>query len=197
MISGDTGPAAPRGRRRSGAGGALRRRCHDGLLLIAILAVAACSNTAGIAPSSAPSAPGQAGAENRPVLTQFSDIYVPPDAKIYVEKTLVFGSSPWYGRLSLGASQDSNNVFDLYRRDMPGLGWQEITSIRAPISILTYTRENRVMTIQIQRTTLGGSEITLTSSPRDSGQGSNASPSYPPAQAPGYAAPQAPVTRVR
>lgn len=193
MISACVGPDAPQGRQPPGA--AIRfRRAISGLLTYGILALAigACAETAGIQPTSAPSADGQSGATNRPALAQFNDIFVPPGSKIYVENTLVFGTDPWYGRLVLGASQDMNTVFDLYRRDMPGLGWQEVTSIRAPISILTYLRDNRVMTVQLQRTTLGGSEITLTSSPRETGKvggGAAPAPSYPPQQAP--------VTRIR
>lgn len=193
MISAYVGPDAPQGRQPPGA--AIRfRRAISSILAYGVLALAigACAETAGIQPTSAPSADGQSGATNRPALAQFNDIFVPPGSKIYVENTLVFGTDPWYGRLVLGASQDMNTVFDLYRRDMPGLGWQEVTSIRAPISILTYLRDNRVMTVQLQRTTLGGSEITLTSSPRETGKvggGAAPAPSYPPQQAP--------VTRIR
>lgn len=193
MISAYVGPDAPQGRQRLGAAIGSRRGISN-LFACAILALAlgACAETAGIQPTSAPSADGQSGATNRPVLAQFNDIFVPPGSKIYVENTLVFGTDPWYGRLVLGASQDMNTVFDLYRRDMPGLGWQEVTSIRAPISILTYLRDNRVMTVQLQRTTLGGSEITLTSSPRETGKAGNG-----PAPAPSYPPQQAPVTRIR
>lgn len=193
MISAYAGPDAPQGRQRPRAGIRFRRKIFSLLTSgVLMLAIGACAETAGIQATSAPSADGQPGATNRPALAQFNDIFVPPGSKIYVENTLVFGTDPWYGRLVLGASQDMNTVFDLYRRDMPGLGWQEVTSIRAPISILTYLRDNRVMTVQLQRTTLGGSEITLTSSPRETGKaggGTTPAPNYPPQQAP--------VTRIR
>ena len=123
MISAYVGPDAPQGRQQLSAA-TRSRRAISSLLTFGILALAigACAETAGIQPTSAPSADGQSGATNRPVLTQFNDIFVPPGSKIYVENTLVFGTDPWFGRLVLGASQDMNTVFDLYRRDMPGLG---------------------------------------------------------------------------
>ncbi len=49
---------------------------------------------------------------------------------------------------------------------MPGQGWQEVTSVRAPTSILTYDQDDRVLAIAIQAATLLGSEITITMSPK-------------------------------
>ena len=52
---------------------------------------------------------------------------------------------------------------------MPGFGWQEITRVRAEVSVLSYTRSGRAATIQIAGTTLGGSEVNFTVSPQAQG----------------------------
>ena len=101
-----------------------------------------------------------------PSLAQFNDVLIPAGAKIYVERTLILGENPWYGQLALGAAGELPALFEQYRRDMQALGWQEITSIRAAISVITFMREDRVATVQLQASRLRGSEITITISPR-------------------------------
>jgi len=97
---------------------------------------------------------------------QFPDIPVPAGAEMNVDKTLVFGSEPWFGQLALGTSSNPGVIFDFFRNNLPEHKWQEVTSVRAPTSILTYMREDRVLAIAIQGSTLSGSDITITVSPR-------------------------------
>jgi hypothetical protein len=134
------------------------------LLVLAVILVGGCEQTAGIAPTSAPLM-GDAG-NALPSLPQFNDVFVPAGAKLYVERTIVLGENPWYGQLALGTSGEAHALFEQYRRDMTGLGWQEVTSIRAQVSTLTFLREDRVATVQIQALRLHGSDITITVSPR-------------------------------
>lgn len=131
--------------------------------------VGGCEQTAGIAPTSGPMT---SDSGNAPALPQFNDVYVPAGAKLYVERTIVLGENPWYGQLTLGSSSEPHALFEQYRRDMVGLGWQEVTSIRAQISTLTFMREDRVATVQIQASRLRGAEIVITVSPRGTGGGS-------------------------
>jgi len=98
--------------------------------------------------------------------SQFPDIPVPAGAKMNVDKTLVFGSEPWFGQLALSTSSNAGVIFDFFRNNLPEHKWQEITSVRAPTSILTYMREDRVLAIAIQGSTLSGSNITITVSPK-------------------------------
>ena len=98
--------------------------------------------------------------------SQFPNIPIPAGSKINVDKTLVFGSKPWYGQLVLKSSGNINQLFDFYRENLPQYGWQEVTSVRAPTSILTYSSPERVLAIAIQSATLAGSDITVTASPR-------------------------------
>ena len=71
----------------------------------------------------------------------------------------------WTGRLVMNAPLGSVDSFDFYHQKTPEFGWREISSVRSAISILTYMREGRVMTLQIRNNTLRGSEITATVTP--------------------------------
>lgn len=100
--------------------------------------------------------------------SRFSDIPMPGKSDIDMDRTLVFGGGEtWSGRLAISSSHNANDVFDFFKQELPGYGWREIASIRSTVSVLTYSRENRIATIQIKSTTLGGSDVTLTVSPRD------------------------------
>lgn len=136
---------------------------NETILLLAAILLGACEQTTGITPTAGPMFSDVGSASGLP---QFNDVLVPPGAKLYVERTLILGENPWYGQLALGVSSDPPALFEQYRRDMQGLGWQEVTSIRAAISVITFTREDRVATVQIQATRLRGSEIVITVSPR-------------------------------
>lgn len=136
------------------------------VLLLAGTFLGACEQTAGISPTSGPMLSDVGAA---PALPQFNDILVPQGAKLLVERTIIVGENPWYGQLALGSSGDPPALFEQYRRDMSALGWQELASIRAATSIITFMREGRVATVQIQAARLRGSEILITVSPRGSG----------------------------
>lgn len=133
------------------------------ILLLAAALLGACEQTTGITPTSGPAF---SDAGSAPGLPQFNDVLIPPGAKLYVERTLILGENPWYGQLALGVSGEPPALFEQYRRDMQGLGWQEVTSIRAQVSVITFTRDDRVATVQIQATRLRGSEVVITVSPR-------------------------------
>ena len=129
------------------------------------IVLAGCSQTASIMPSS--NAAGQSGeTAGKAAFSQFPDLPIPAGSKINVDKTLVFGSKPWFGQLALNASGSANAMFDFYREHLSGYGWQEITSVRAPTSILTYANDERVLAIAIRSATITGSEVTITVSPR-------------------------------
>jgi len=95
---------------------------------------------------------------------------MPGDAGIDVEKTLVFGAGEnWIGRLVLNGSSGAFDMFDFFKQKMPEFGWREITSVRSATSVLTYSRQSRIATIQIRGKSLGGSVSTITVSPRRQG----------------------------
>lgn len=108
------------------------------------------------------------GKETHRSFAQFPDIPIPSEVEMDINKTLILGSGDhWLGRLVLNSGRNANEVFNFYKRKMPTFGWQEITSVRSAISVLAFSKKDRVSTIQIQSRTLQGSKIHLTMSPRD------------------------------
>ena len=130
-----------------------------------LLIVAGCTNGSG--PSSTSGTSTGSSARTAVGFAQFPDIAVPAGAKMDVERSLVLGArDDWIGRLAMSATGTTSEAYDFFLREMPKFGWQEITTVRSEVSVLTYSRGNRVATIQIRNRTLGGSAIDITVSPR-------------------------------
>ncbi|MGA0395317.1 MAG: hypothetical protein ACO3MW_14815 [Rhodospirillales bacterium] len=135
--------------------------------IIAGLLLSACTKSADLN-SSVPAARTEPGKIAEPSFAQFPDIPIPSEAEMDVDKTLILGGGEhWLGRLVLNTSTNANSMFSFYKRKMSEHGWQEITSVRSSISVLTFSRGERVATIQIQGRTLRGAETRITMSPRD------------------------------
>ncbi len=78
------------------------------------------------------------------------DIPIPDGSVMDMNNTVIFGSDDeWFGRLSLIPNLSHAETFDFFRYEMPNLGWKEITNVRSTSSVLSYEKENRVVTIQI------------------------------------------------
>ena len=158
------------------------------LPVAAMLILSGCAQTAGIAPSGG-SVIGKDG-KGKQVSAQFSDLPVPKGAKMNVDKTVVVGAKTWFGQLTLDTSHGADVMFNFYSRELPNYGWRRIASIRAPTSILTYERRNRVLYIAIQPSRIRGSEITITVSPKEETPPVPLAP--PPTPLPGAAIPAPP-----
>jgi len=142
------------------------------------LILTACAPGSGLTPSTTSmDAQAQSTAQNgqnagQPPLPEkafnrFPDIPVPSNAQMDVKRTIVFGGGEsWFGQLGLDTNHDTDSMFDFYKQELPGFGWQEITSVRAMVSVLTYERQGRVLSIQMEKATLSGAKVTLTVSPR-------------------------------
>ena len=146
------------------------------------VALAACSQSVGIVPPTKDSA---GVTETQTAFTRFPDMPLPTKGDFDMERTMVFGSGDsWFGRLTINTSYSANEIFDFYQKHLPSYGWKEVTSLRSATSVLTYTRQERVATIQIQGHTIRGSEVTVTVSPRGMPQPSPAAGATVPAQVP-------------
>ena len=67
-----------------------------------------------------------------------------------VEKTLLLGEKQnWIGRLFLNSPLQPEEVFNFFKLNLIKYDWEEITSVRSAISVLTYSLNERIMTIQI------------------------------------------------
>jgi len=145
-----------------------------GLILLAVSTLSNCTETASLQGGGL-SGPTSGGASGTPGTTAntsiFPDIPIPDGAQMIVDRTLVVGTDNWFGQLALSAPHGAASMFDFYRNRLPQFSWNEITSVRAPVSVLTYERDERILQMQIKGTTLGGAEITITVSPRGTKSG--------------------------
>jgi hypothetical protein len=158
-------------------------------LILGASIIAGCAQTAPVSPTAPASGAGQtvgksSGQSGKMVPSSFADLPIPQGAKLNVDKTLVVGTQTWYGQLMLESSHSADAMYDFYSRELTNFGWQRIAAVRAPTSILTYDRENRVLAIAIQPARVYGSEITITVSPRE-----EAAPTDAPAIGPGRGEP--------
>jgi hypothetical protein len=117
---------------------------------------------------------------------QFTDIPVPKGADMDADHSLVLGArEAWVGRLVMTVSDRPSTMYDFYARQMPGFGWRAVTSVRGDVSTLTFSRGDRVATVQLRPRSLWGSEIWFTMSPQHGEMPANA------AGLPGATAPNA------
>ena len=126
-------------------------------LILGALIFAGCAQTAPVSPTSPSAVAGQVGTKgsgqsSKTIPTNFADLPIPQGAKLNVDKTLVVGTQTWYGQLLLETSQSADTMYDFYSRELANFGWRRIAAVRAPTSILTYDRENRVLAIASQPT---------------------------------------------
>ena len=158
-------------------------------LLAASLALSACTTQVGVP------ARGEGGkdAESLQAFTRFPDLPVPEGADIDLDRTLIFGAGEdWFGRLVIDVSHSANDMFDYFKRELPRFGWEEVTSVRSAVSVLTYARQERIATIQIEGSKFRGSNAVITVSPR----GRPRPAAAPPATAAG-AAGKLPIQKIR
>lgn len=107
---------------------------------------------------------------------QFSDIPIPADASMDLGQTLVLGDAEgWIGRLSLDVSHGMTDMYAFYEQEMPRFGWEQITTVRARISTMTYRRGDRIATVTLQPTLTNGTAVDFTVAPARPSRGSTTS----------------------
>ncbi|MDA0305857.1 MAG: hypothetical protein O3B76_06165 [Proteobacteria bacterium] len=134
-------------------------------MIASALLLSGCTQTAGLLPTKSTGA--EKGAKEKRMSSQFNDLPIPKGATMNVEKTVVVGSETWFGQLSLDTNHNASTMFDFYERELGSYGWRKLTSVRAATSILSYDRQDRVLTIAIQPGRILGSTITVTVSPKE------------------------------
>ena len=86
-----------------------------------------------------------------------------------IEKTLLLGEKDnWIGRLVITNPIKPAKIFDFFKQKLTDYNWIEITSVRSSTSVLTYSLNKRIMTIQIapiKYSNLYNSNISITMSP--------------------------------
>lgn len=146
------------------------KRVRKWAAIAAVGLLSACTQVAELVPNSTavPKTPeGNTPGTTYPSFAQFTDLPMPSNASLDLERSIVFGSEDaWTGRLVLKAGASPAEMYDFYLREMPNFGWVKVTVVRAGTSILVYDRESRVATIKILDGTLGSAEVDVTVSPK-------------------------------
>ena len=102
---------------------------------------------------------------------QFSDVPIPSSAGLNLEKTLVLGSDDgWIGRLDYDTPYAMAQMYSFFETEMPTFGWQPITVVRANVSTMTYTRQQRVVTLTLAPLMTGGTHVQMIMAPAVRGQ---------------------------
>jgi len=101
-----------------------------------------------------------------PKFAEFRDVPIPVNANIDFDNLLVLGAEDgWIGRLALTVSHRMPDMYAFYEREMPRFGWRKITSVRAAISTMTYSRGDRIATVTLSSRAVGGTSIDFTVAP--------------------------------
>lgn len=131
------------------------------------LSLAGCTGANLVPNTASDTATDGKGAKPVPAFTQFTDIPMPSNASLDMDKSIIFGASDaWHGRLVLNAGGSQAQMYDFYEREMPNFGWTKVTVVRADISVMVYDRENRVATIKLTGGSFAGSTVDVTVSPK-------------------------------
>lgn len=94
------------------------------------------------------------------------DVPLPPGTVIKQQDTLAMGAgSSWTGRLNLAISGEPQAVFTYFRDSLPGAGWTLTSSSFSKLSLLTFTKGERVANVQMQSSNFGGNEVLITVAP--------------------------------
>lgn len=102
-----------------------------------------------------------------PAFSQFSDVPVPANARMDLDKTIILGAEDgWIGRLALDANYPLTEMYAFYEREMPKFAWDRITVVRSSVTTMTYSRGARIATITLQPRGAGAAIIDFTVSPQ-------------------------------
>ena len=161
------------------------------LLVLGLLGLGACSNYG--------MGGGDASSQSTPA-GQISGIALPDGYSVDSSRTLILGEGDrWTGRLAYTINSKATDMFDFYRREMPGMGWTELSLVRGETSVINFSSAStsRVATVQISPRTLFGSRVDVVMAPQAGGGMAPAAPMAPRSDALPQAPPAAPRSAVR
>ena len=96
-----------------------------------------------------------------------TDIPIPSGSKLDTEPSLILGPPDhWLGRAVLKVGLSANDATVFYQNQMPSFGWELITVVQGKVSNLTFSKADRIASMQIEGATLSGSTVTIIMSPR-------------------------------
>ena len=94
------------------------------------------------------------------------DVPLPQGTVIRQQDSLVMGSgTAWTGRLSVTVAGEPQQVFAWFRDGLPGAGWTLTSSSFSKLSLLTFTKADRIATVQMQAGSFGANDVLITVAP--------------------------------
>tara|TARA_A100001015_G_scaffold247123_1_gene283818 strand:+ start:3724 stop:4146 length:423 start_codon:yes stop_codon:yes gene_type:complete len=104
---------------------------------------------------------GEPGSELN--FAQFDDIPIPIGSALNQKDSIIISkSNSWLGRLVFDSTKKQLWLFDFFRNELPKFGWKKLSEVRADSSLLNYTNDNRIASIQLFSNTLVGSVVSIT-----------------------------------
>lgn len=156
--------------------------------LFVCLIIASCGLRNSMTPLSPTSSMTSEDGSSMPsAFAQFPDIPFPEKTKMDLEKTVLLGSGEtWTGKLYLKTPFSSNQMFDFYVSQMPNFGWEQLAVIRSKISSLSFLRENRVATLQIENSGSSSSFVSIVVMPKSAAGSGVSSINTPVSKSPSF-----------
>ena len=104
---------------------------------------------------------GEPGSELN--FAQFDDIPIPIGSSLnHKDSIIISKKKSWLGRLVFDSNKKQLWIFDFFRNELPKFGWKKLSEVRADYSILNYTNEERLASIQIFPNAIIGSMVSIT-----------------------------------
>ena len=104
---------------------------------------------------------GEPGSELN--FAQFDDIPIPIGSSLnHKDSIIISKKKSWLGRLVFDSNKKQLWIFDFFRNELPKFGWKKLSEVRAGYSILNYTNEERLASIQIFPNPIIGSTVSIT-----------------------------------
>ena len=104
---------------------------------------------------------GEPGSELN--FAQFDDIPIPIGSSLnHKDSIIISKKKSWLGRLVFDSNKKQLWIFDFFRNELPKFGWKKLSEVRADYSILNYTNEERLASIQIFPNAIIGSTVSIT-----------------------------------
>ena len=104
--------------------------------------------------------------ENNAQLSQITDIPIPEDSIIDLEKTLIVGEkSDWMGRVSLISKKKVDDIYNFFLNEMIKFSYEKKSSTKSDTSTLIFENNKKAIFIKISELNLRKTYIEITATP--------------------------------
>ena len=104
--------------------------------------------------------------ENNAQLSQITDIPIPEDSIIDLEKTLIVGEkSDWMGRVSLISKKKVDDIYNFFLNEMIKFSYEKKSSNKSDTSTLIFENNKKAIFIKISELNLRKTYIEITATP--------------------------------